>query len=50
MRRMVEPREVAEVALFLLSPAASAMTGSAVVVDSGITLAGGWLPYGKLPD
>ena len=50
MRRMVEPREVAEVALFLLSPAASAMTGSAVVVDCGITLAGGWLPYGKLPD
>ena len=49
MRRMVQPEEVGEVALFLLSNAASAMTGSAVVVDCGITLAGGWLPYGDLP-
>ena len=49
MRRLVRPEEVGEVALFLLSNAASAMTGSAVVVDCGITLAGGWLPYGDLP-
>ena len=49
MRRMVQPEEVGEVALFLLSSAASAMTGSAVVIDCGITLAGGWLPYGDLP-
>ena len=49
MRRLVKPDEVGEVALFLLSNAASAMTGSAVVVDCGITLAGGWLPYGELP-
>ena len=50
MGRMVKPEEIAEVALFLLSSAASAMTGSAIVVDCGITLAGGWLPYGELPD
>ena len=49
MRRMVQPKEVGEVALFLLSDAASAMTGAAVVVDCGIIPAGGWLPYGDLP-
>ncbi len=49
MGRLVKPEEVAEVAWFLLSPAASAMTGSAVVVDCGVTLGGGWLPYGELP-
>ena len=49
MRRMVKPEEVGEVALFLLSEAASAMTGAAVVVDCGIIPAGGWLPYGDLP-
>jgi hypothetical protein len=25
------------------------MTGSVVVADGGITLAGGYLPYGELP-
>ena len=49
MGRLVKPEEVAEVAWFLLSPAASAMTGAAVVVDCGVTLGGGWLPFGKLP-
>ncbi|WP_282606200.1 SDR family NAD(P)-dependent oxidoreductase [Pelagibius sp. Alg239-R121] len=49
MGRLVKPEEVAEVAWFLLSPAASAMTGAAVVVDCGVTLGGGWLPYGELP-
>lgn len=49
MGRLVKPEEVAEVALFLLSPASSAMTGAAVVADCGATLGGGWLPYGELP-
>ena len=49
MGRMVKPDEIAELAYFLLSPASSAMTGSAIVADCGITLAGGYLPYGDLP-
>ncbi len=49
MGRLVKPDEIAEVAWFLLSPASSAMTGSAVVADCGVTLGGGWLPYGDLP-
>ena len=38
MRRMVEPEEVASAALFLASPASSAMTGSIVLVDAGYTI------------
>lgn len=49
MSRLVKPKEVAEVVLFLLSPASSAMTGAAIVADCGATLGGGWLPYGELP-
>ena len=49
MRRLVKPDEIAELAYFLLSPASSAMTGSVVVADAGISLAGGYLPYGELP-
>ena len=35
--RVAEPVEIAEAALFLLSPAASFMTGSTLVVDGGLT-------------
>jgi NAD(P)-dependent dehydrogenase (short-subunit alcohol dehydrogenase family) len=35
---MGQPDEIATVALFLLSPAASYMTGSLVVVDGGYLL------------
>ena len=48
--RLAEPREISNVVMFLLSDASSAVTGSALVVDCGITLAGGYMPYGRLPD
>lgn len=35
--RVAEPQEIAEAAVFLLSPAASFMTGSTLVVDGGLT-------------
>ena len=48
--RLAEPHEISNVVMFLLSDASSAVTGSALVVDCGITLAGGYMPYGRLPD
>ena len=46
---MVKPIEIANIILFLLSPLSSAMTGANIVADCGITLSGGYLPYGDLP-
>lgn len=47
--RLLEPEEIAEIVYFLLSPAASAMTGAVVVADGGFAAAGGWAAYGEVP-
>jgi glucose 1-dehydrogenase len=38
MHRMGEPSEIAKVAVFLASPAASYITGTTLYVDGGLTL------------
>jgi NAD(P)-dependent dehydrogenase (short-subunit alcohol dehydrogenase family) len=38
LRRVAEPDDIAEAALFLASPAASFITGQTLVVDGGITI------------
>ena len=50
MRRMMQPEEIAEVLHFLLSPAASAITGATVPCDGGFLAAGGWPPFGGFPE
>lgn len=47
--RLLDPTEIAEVILFLLSPAASAVTGSTVNCDGGYVAGTGWAPYGGFP-
>lgn len=47
--RLLQPDEIAEVIWFLLSPAASAVTGSTIVCDGGTLAGAGWPPYGGLP-
>ncbi|WP_207003709.1 SDR family NAD(P)-dependent oxidoreductase [Trinickia mobilis] len=47
--RLLDPAEIAEVILFLLSPAASAVTGSTINCDGGYVAGSGWAPYGSFP-
>ena len=46
---MLQAQEIGEVIHFLLSPAASAVTGTTVVCDGGFLAASGWGPYGGPP-
>ncbi|MSP67872.1 MAG: SDR family oxidoreductase [Alphaproteobacteria bacterium] len=47
--RLLQPEEIAEVIYFLLSPAASAMTGSIVTCDGGFIAGTGWSLFGGVP-
>jgi NAD(P)-dependent dehydrogenase (short-subunit alcohol dehydrogenase family) len=49
MGRLLQPSEIAEVICFLLSPAASAVTGSTIPCDGGVMAGSGWAPYGGFP-
>lgn len=46
MRRLLRPSEIANVVCFLLSPAASAVTGATLPCDGGVIAGSGWAPYG----
>ncbi len=47
--RLVEPAEVAESIVFLLSDRASAITGANLAVDAGVLATNGWLVHGGVP-
>ena len=49
LRRLVEPAEVGRAAAFLVSDAASGITGINLPVDCGWLAGSGWAPYGGLP-
>lgn len=49
MGRLMQPEEIAEVIYFLLSPAASAVTGATIPCDGGVIAGSGWAPYGGFP-
>ena len=49
MGRLVEPHEVAAAVDFLLSPAASAITGANLPVDAGWLAGSTWQTYGGVP-
>ena len=46
MDRLLRPEEIAEVIYFLLSPAASAVTGVTMPCDGGFMAGSGWWPFG----
>ena len=44
--RLMQPEEIAEVIYFLLSPAASAVSGQTIVCDGGVLAGAGWWGFG----
>lgn len=50
LARLLEPDEIAEVIVFLLSPRSSAIVGTTVVCDGGVIAGAGWSPYGGFPE